>query len=75
MGCTEEHIGFKTAIHDTVEIDRPTPPDTYPPVEEIRPGISPAAAGVAGLVGGALIGAGYMAAKKVVDADTKEESS
>lgn len=75
VGCTEEHIGFKTAIHDTVEIDRPTPPDTYPPVEEIRPGISPAAAGVAGLVGGALIGAGYMAAKKVVDADTKEESS
>jgi len=58
-----------------VEIERPTPPDTYPPVEEVRHGISPAAAGVAGLVGGALVGAGYMAAKKAAESGGEEEES
>jgi len=74
VGCTEEHIGFKTAIHDTVEIDRPTPPDTYPGVGAPRTGISPAAAGTAGLIGGALIGAAYVAAKKTASSGDREES-
>ncbi len=75
IGCTEARIGFKTAIHDTVEIERPTPPDSYPPVEEVRHGIGPAAAGIAGLVGGALVGAGYMAAKKAVEAAPDDEEA
>ncbi len=75
IGCTEQHVGFETFIHQTVEIERPTPPDTYPPVEEVRHGISPAAAGVAGLVGGALVGAGYMAARKAAESGGEEEES
>jgi hypothetical protein len=52
-------------MHETVDIERPTPPDTYPPIAAEQGGISPVATGVAGLVGGALLGAGYMASKKL----------
>ncbi len=69
VGCTEADIAFKVAIHDTVEIDRPTPPDQYPPVGADHGGVSPLATGVAGLVGGAALGAGWMAAKKLAEAD------
>ena len=65
VGCTEQTLGFRVPIHTTIEIDRPTPPDTYPPIEAEHGGISPVATGVAGLVGGALVGAGYMASKKL----------
>jgi len=65
FGCTEQELGFKVPLHDTVEIDRPTPPDTYPGIHAERAGMNPAAAGVAGLVGGAVIGAGLMAARKI----------
>ncbi|MEP0775336.1 MAG: hypothetical protein HRF46_13340, partial [Acidobacteriota bacterium] len=41
------------------------PPDTYPPIHPERGGVSAVATGVAGLVGGALIGAGLMASKKL----------
>jgi hypothetical protein len=36
-------------------------------------GVSPIATGVAGLVGGALIGAGVMAAKKLGEADAAKD--
>jgi hydrogenase small subunit len=65
VGCTEQKLGFRVPIHTTIEIDRPTPPDTYPPIQAEHGGISPVATGVAGLVGGALVGAGYMASKKL----------
>ena len=57
-------------MHDTVTIDRPTPPDTYPPIHAEQGRISPVATGVAGVVGGALLGAGYVASKKL-DADAR----
>ncbi len=74
FGCTEQAVGFRKALHETAIIDRPTPPDTYPPIHAEQRTISPAAAGVAGLVGGAVIGAGLMAAKKTAEKGTEESS-
>src|SRR5208337_3647908 len=28
VGCTEQKIAFRVPIHNTIDIDRPTPPDT-----------------------------------------------
>ena len=67
VGCTEQKIAFTVPIFQTVDIERPTPPDTYPPIWAEHKGMSPAATGAAGLVGGALVGAGYMVSKKVGD--------
>ena len=65
FGCTEQPLAFRVPLHTTVEIDRPTPPDTFPPIHADHGGVSVAAVGVAGLTVGALIGAGAMAAKKL----------
>ncbi len=75
VGCTESGIAFRVPIHDTVEIDRPTPPDQYPPVGADHGGVSPWATGVAGLVGGAALGAGWMAAKKLGEVDGDGEGT
>ena len=32
FGCTEQKIAFRVPLFTTVDIDRPTPPDTYPPI-------------------------------------------
>jgi hydrogenase small subunit len=69
VGCTEKEIAFTVPIFTTVDIERPRPPDTYPPIFAEHAGISPVATGVAGLVGGALLGAGVMAAKKLSATD------
>jgi len=65
FGCTEEKLAFKVGMHETVQIDRPTPPDTYPPIAAEQGEASPWAAGVAGAVVGGLVGAGLMASKKL----------
>ena len=65
MGCTEQKIAFRVPLHTTIDIERPTPPDTYPPIHAQQGHVSTVAAGVAGLVGGALLGAGWMASKKL----------
>ena len=67
VGCTEEHLLWRTAIHDTIDIERPTPPTTYAPVTPDKTGVDPVATGVGGLVGGLLLGAGLVAAKKLGD--------
>ena len=64
-GCTEQKLAFRVALHDTVEIERPTPPDTYPPIKAKQGQVSPVATGVAGLIGGAVIGASYAFSKKL----------
>lgn len=71
-GCTEEEIAFRIPLHDTIEIDRPTPPDTYPPIEQEAPGIDPVAVGVGGAVVGGLVGAGLVAAAKFGRTSEKE---
>jgi hydrogenase small subunit len=64
-GCTEQKLAFRAALHQTVDIDRPMPPDTYPPIRSRQGRVSPVATAVAGLVGGALVGAGFMASRKL----------
>jgi hydrogenase small subunit len=64
-GCTEQKLAFRAALHDTVEIERPTPPDTYAPIRTHQGRVSPVATAVVGLVGGALVGAGFMASRKL----------
>ena len=75
FGCTEKKLAFRVAMHDTVDIERPTPPDTYPPIAAPGGKVGPIATGVAGLIGGALLGAGYMASKKLGEGggDEKKE--
>jgi hydrogenase small subunit len=64
FGCTEQPLAFRVALHDTVAIDRPTPPDTYPGIASPQGHVSTVAAGVAGLAVGALVGAGYKFARQ-----------
>lgn len=65
VGCTEQKLAFRVAMHDTVEIERPTPPDTYPPISAPQGRVSPVATGLAGLVGGALVGGAWVASRKI----------
>lgn len=65
FGCTEKQVGFNLPLHATVAIQRPTPPDTYPPIYAEQGGVSPVATAVGGAIVGALAGAGYVASKKL----------
>jgi hydrogenase small subunit len=65
FGCTEKEVGFTVPLHATTEIVRPASPDTYPPVQPARAGVSAIATGVGGLVAGSLLAAGYMASRKM----------
>lgn len=73
VGCTEEKIAFQIPIHQTVPIDRPTAPDTYPRIHEPQGSISPVATAVAGVVGGILIGGGYAVSKKIGKASEPQD--
>ncbi|HEY7528624.1 MAG TPA: hydrogenase small subunit [Candidatus Deferrimicrobiaceae bacterium] len=65
IGCTEQSVAFRMPLHATVEIDRPTPPETFAPIVQPKGVVSPVATGVAGLVAGALAGAGLVVARKL----------
>jgi hydrogenase small subunit len=65
FGCTEQSVAFREPMLKPAEIVRPTPPATYAPVTPPQGYVSPIATGVGGLIGGAIIGAGWMAAKKI----------
>jgi hydrogenase small subunit len=73
IGCTEQGVAFRVALHDTVPIDRPMPPDTYPPIRAAQGKVSPLATGVAGVVGGALLGGGYIASRKLFNGGPGDE--
>src|SRR6201998_593453 len=72
FGCTEESVAFRVPLLKPAEIVRATPPSTYAPVTPPQGFVSPIATGVGGLIGGAIIGAGWMAAKKIAQ---KEETA
>ena len=74
FGCTEAGIGFTMPAFQTVAIRRPTPPDTYPPIEAEQGSISPAATALAGVIGGAVAGAGYVASRKLSTAAPEDEA-
>jgi hydrogenase small subunit len=69
FGCTEQQIGFTVPLFQTIEIRRPMPPDTYPPIAQPQGTVSPIATGVAGAIAGGLVGAGLVAAKALHRAD------
>ena len=72
FGCTEQQIGFRVPLHDTVPIERPTPPDTYPGIHEDQGHVGALATGLAGLAVGGALGAGYRFAKKLGEAEPPE---
>jgi hydrogenase small subunit len=73
FGCTEQKIGFRVPLHDTVDVERPTAPGAYPPIHPDHGVVTPAAVGVAGLIVGGLVGGGYVATRKIaVDAEERE---
>jgi hydrogenase small subunit len=71
FGCSEKGIGFNLPLFSTIDVQGLTPPAMYTPIDPQSGTISPAATGVAGLVGGALVGAGiaYGAKLSKVDGD------
>jgi hydrogenase small subunit len=78
FGCTEKGVAFTTPQFDLASIERPTPPDTYPPVVADRGGANPIATGVGGLIAGALVGAGVAVSRKLSRGDgesSKEKGS
>lgn len=64
-GCTEKAVAFRVPMFQTVNPHDVAPPDTYAPVCTPQGHVSAVAAGVAGVIGGALLGAGFMASKKL----------
>jgi hydrogenase small subunit len=73
VGCTEQGVVFTQPIHATADINRALPPDAYPPVWAEHKGVSPIATGVAGVIGGALIGGGLIASRKLNDEQEPKE--
>ena len=73
VGCTEEQIAFKVAMHETVDIERPTPPDTYPGITMDQNKVNPVATGLGGAAIGAALGAGWVASKKAGERAVEEE--
>jgi hydrogenase small subunit len=64
-GCTEQELAFRMPMFQTVQISRPTPPDTYPPISPPKDRPNAATIAFGGAVVGALIGGGVVAAKKI----------
>jgi hydrogenase small subunit len=73
VGCTEKELAFQVPIHTTVDIERPTPPDTYPPIHADHGGPSPVATAVGGAVVGAALGAAWKQSKKL-DAEAPDST-
>ncbi len=66
VGCTEQALAFRMPAFDKVAITRPTPPDTYPPIQPESPDrIDPIATGTAGIIGGLAVGAAAVTAMKL----------
>ena len=64
VGCTEREIAFRVPMSQVVPIHDATPPDQFAPIHPSQAPWSIPAALVAGGVGGALLGAGYVASRK-----------
>jgi hydrogenase small subunit len=71
VGCTEQGVGFSVPIHQNLPIDKPTAPMAYPGVHPDHGVVasSPIAIGVGSALVGAIVGAGVVATKKIVDSE------
>lgn len=72
-GCTEKSQAFTTPLYETADIPNPRPSWLFPPVSPGRPSTSAIVTGVGGLIGGSLLGAGWMASKKISAAGRREK--
>lgn len=76
FGCTEQGIGFTKAIHALADVKTHTPPNNFPAIDQpAGEGVTPTAAALLGAVGGAVIGATAMAAKKLGSDESGETAS
>jgi hydrogenase small subunit len=80
FGCTEKEYGFTYPAFKTVDVHLATPPDAYAPVGSTAGKIGVAAAGLVGVVAGALGGAAWAAGQKLtsseeIAAETKADSA
>jgi len=65
IGCTEKHLAFRMPMFQVVQIHTTArPPDTYPGIAMPQGIVSPWATGLAGVAAGALLGGGWVAARK-----------
>ncbi|HJW95652.1 MAG TPA: hypothetical protein VJ901_18700, partial [Thermoanaerobaculia bacterium] len=64
FGCTEKSVGYTLPLFSLAPINDAVPTALYPPVETSRGVLQATATGTAGLIGGVLLGAGYVASKK-----------
>jgi len=74
VGCTEKAIAFRVPIFQLAEIHGATPPEAFPLVNTKIGSIGTAAAGLAGLVAGAIGGAAWVGAHKLPSTDDKPKS-
>jgi hydrogenase small subunit len=64
-GCTEPTIAFRQPLHATIAVPNPTPFAGFPGIVTPQGVVSPLATGVAGVIGGAALGAAMVASKKM----------
>jgi hydrogenase small subunit len=64
FGCAEKSVGYSIPQFTVAPINDAKPAAMYPPVDNTQGIVEATAAGTAGLVGGILAGAGYVAARK-----------
>ncbi|MGO8797299.1 MAG: hydrogenase small subunit [Candidatus Sulfotelmatobacter sp.] len=64
VGCTEKGVVWRMSTVETVPIHLATPPDTYPPIYSSAGEIKVGAAGLVGLVAGAVGGAAWVASQR-----------
>ncbi|MDH3592487.1 MAG: hydrogenase small subunit, partial [Planctomycetota bacterium] len=72
-GCTEQSLAFRVPLHETVDIEHPTAPATYPGVDPEGGRLDPYAVGLAAAAAGAAATAAYMASKRVREEKPPEE--
>jgi hydrogenase small subunit len=70
FGCTEQSVGFRMPAFERVaDVHLATPPDTYAPISSTVGKVGAAAAGLVGVVAGAMGGAAWAASQKLVSSD------
>jgi len=64
VGCTERSVVWKMGTFETVPIHLATPPDTYPPIYSTAGALKVGAAGLVGVIAGAVGGAAWVATQR-----------
>lgn len=76
FGCTEKGVGFTKPIHALADVLTVTPPTAFPRVGEPKgQGVTVAAAGAVGVLGGAGVGAGGVLASRLGKRKAPPESA